>query len=381
MGFFDEVDSIVINNKEVQSIISSDGGVIYEKSNGYELTLTSDKSIIQTGESATLSATLTNNNVPMAGETIFFYDPNNPPISYSTDGSHDFTVNVGDAFKLYYTSQSTASNSYCAIRDITNSISIYVHKEGNISIIETNISRTTTFNSFSYLKLENGILSNGDGDTCDLSSYTLDFDLVRINNSGTVYVEDDLIGVGTTNQNGVATVTYTGKGVGDIDVQADWNNTVQSNTITIENCIYYDATEYSSTHNYNWTLPSDNFIVFFEVYPQSRSECFPQLSIGENSNKFAWVGQGYHNGQNSMVYKVNNTTEKSVSGNTVNSLNEYTLIKYIYVNGEHNLIANNETITLDMDMIPQTLFQCYNSNSKIRNVKVKPLLDLSLSSF
>lgn len=252
MGIFDDAKTVMIGNKEVQSIITSNGGVIYEKPSGYKLTLTADKSIIQTNELCTLSATLTNNNTPMAGETIFFYDSNNPPISYSTDGSHDFTVNVGDAFKLYYTSQSTASNSYCAIRDITNSISIYVHKEGNVSITETNISRTTTFNSFSYLKLENGILSNGDGDTCDLSSYTLDFDLVRINNSGTVYVEDDLIGVAITNVNGVATVGYTGKGTGDLNIKSiTANGIIQSEIFEVLDSLLYDPATTFDTNKWN----------------------------------------------------------------------------------------------------------------------------------
>lgn len=380
MGIFDDAKTVMIGNKEVQSIITSNGGVIYEKPSGYNLTLTADKSIIQTNELCTLSATLTNNNTPMAGETIFFYDSNNPPISYSTDGSHDFTVNVGDAFKLYYTSQSTASNSYCAIRDITNSISIYVHKEGNVSITETNISRTTTFNSFSYLKLENGILSNGDGDTCDLSSYTLDFDLVRINNSGTVYVEDDLIGVAITNVNGVATVGYTGKGTGDLNIKAYAPERIISSEIyLLEDCIIYDVTEYTAPQQFNNSMPlPSTFKIEYEAYYPSGT-CASFLIVGETSNGGGMlVGKVVSTYEGYMIIARKNSNgsgdANAVYGSTIPRNNW--ISQTITYDGTNFNFNNGDMNTTNLNTVQLTRinsFATYYTTGKIRNIKIKPL--------
>lgn len=52
---------------------------------------------------------------------------------------------------------------------------------------------------------------------------------------------------GITDANGIATVNYIGKGVGDITVQADWKSTIQSETVAIEDCIFYDVTEKSAS--------------------------------------------------------------------------------------------------------------------------------------
>lgn len=73
---FTNVKRVVIRNKEVQSIVTSTGGVLYEKApvSGYNLILATNKNSLSysNNESATLTATLTEDGVGVSGETVNF---------------------------------------------------------------------------------------------------------------------------------------------------------------------------------------------------------------------------------------------------------------------------------------------------------------------
>jgi len=72
---FTNATCVMIGDKEVQSIVTSDGGILYEKSStGCALRVSSNKSSIShsLNESATITATLTNDGVGVSGETISF---------------------------------------------------------------------------------------------------------------------------------------------------------------------------------------------------------------------------------------------------------------------------------------------------------------------
>lgn len=69
---FSNAESIYINNKEVASIVTADGGVLYEKNPGYDLLLTCDNPILSfnDGDACTLSGVLTFNGVVVPDEPI-----------------------------------------------------------------------------------------------------------------------------------------------------------------------------------------------------------------------------------------------------------------------------------------------------------------------
>lgn len=72
---FTDAKTVMIGNKEVQSIVTNNGGVLYEKPTGYLFTLATDKNFLSfsNNESATLTATLTENNRGVPDETVQFY--------------------------------------------------------------------------------------------------------------------------------------------------------------------------------------------------------------------------------------------------------------------------------------------------------------------
>ena len=77
MGIFDNATSVVIGNKEVQSIVRvSDGAVLYQKAASHSYALAFSSATYQTDSSGdvTVSVTLTDNGVPVSGETVSFSD-------------------------------------------------------------------------------------------------------------------------------------------------------------------------------------------------------------------------------------------------------------------------------------------------------------------
>lgn len=92
------------------------------------------------------------------------------------------------------------------------------------------------------------------GDTTILTATVLDVDGEPVPNVEVSFgsVGSDItnsLGSSITNSNGVATFTYNGTGAGDKSIQATIN-TITSNTITIEDCIYQDDQSTDKTGGY-----------------------------------------------------------------------------------------------------------------------------------
>ena len=122
MGIFDNAETVIINNKEVESIITSDGGVLYQKSSGEDsLLLTADKSIVQTGETATLTATaLDQYNQPRSGVTLTVYQDgiSKGTITTGSDGTANYlysSAGIGDT--TFCVSDGTIQSSTIVICD------------------------------------------------------------------------------------------------------------------------------------------------------------------------------------------------------------------------------------------------------------------------
>ena len=242
MGFFDDVTSLVINNKEVQSIIASDGGIIYEKSTGYELVLTSDKSIIQTGESAVLSATLTNNNVPMANQTIVFNG-----LEHTETLEANTEITVGDTYRFTSIPSSLSSSDRIYLNE-EQTIYITSDRMGNKELVingeapygQQYLDFFYVENGIIYYQRMNDILRHYDASSTNTNKIT--------STVSNVVIEEYAKAV--TDANGVASVTYVGEGMGDIDVRANWENTIQSQTLVVEDCFFYDDATIDKSSNY-----------------------------------------------------------------------------------------------------------------------------------
>lgn len=69
---FNNAESVYIDGKEVESIITADGGVLYEKNPSYDLTLSCTKDILSLhdNDSCILTGVLTLNGFPVSDETV-----------------------------------------------------------------------------------------------------------------------------------------------------------------------------------------------------------------------------------------------------------------------------------------------------------------------
>ena len=122
MGIFDNASSVVIGNKEVQSIVRvSDGAVLYQKAPSHSYALAFSSASYQTDSSGdvTVSVTLTDNGVAVSGETVSF-----------SDGSSVYTGitnNLGVAScNLNYHSNGSVTASYSNITATASIVSNYV---------------------------------------------------------------------------------------------------------------------------------------------------------------------------------------------------------------------------------------------------------------
>lgn len=99
--------------------------------------------------------------------------------------------------------------------------------------------------------------------------------------------------------NGVATKSYTATGVGDINVSAKYEETT-SNTVTIEDCIFYSTTETECTpsNNYitvadlsNLTLPNAFELTFdYKTNAEARCGLFNKTTFTGNPNYSVFIG-------------------------------------------------------------------------------------------
>ena len=69
---FNQAESVSINGKEVASIITADGGVLYQRNPGYDLALSCDKPILsfKDNDSCTITGVLTKDNLFIGSEEI-----------------------------------------------------------------------------------------------------------------------------------------------------------------------------------------------------------------------------------------------------------------------------------------------------------------------
>lgn len=368
MGFFDDVTSIVINNKEVQSIITSDGGVIYEKPSGWELVLTGDKSVMMTGETATLTATLTNNNVPQSGKSIIFCDANYTPFVHLYDGTYNLNRHLGNSFSIYYLPQ---GGTHISI-DSSN-LHIILTNSGLVRMSDDNHTWTNLFTTKTSLNLNNGVLFDDEGHSYDISSYDNDFTLTTIYGAGSVYLE--FYGVAITNVNGVATVGYTGKGTGDLNIQAYYLERIISSEIyLIEDCILFQSNPSPCT-NCNIALPNSAEISFKMSKPRiTGSYGGVHLEFVDNTSHTYFVGNWASAGENGFLIRNAGSSSNLVAllGTHIAANTEY-LLGVTYKDNAWTYFKDNEISSGTANYTPTKISVIHIQQGTMKDLKIKPL--------
>lgn len=227
---FTNATKVMINNKEVQSIkVTSNNGILYQTNFVYELDLATNKNILNANESATVTATLTSNGVGASNKKILFYNPAKPPVNNPGNGAFTENLSLGNAFKLKYIPYDTGTQ----IELKSNDVHLFYRANGDVSISFNESNRwTTIWNCKDYLKLKNGILSDSNGNTYDISNYDNNLILYRIYSKGFVY--PDIFDEVATDANGQAIMQYNGVGAGNITIKGICLEKDVSDTITIQ---------------------------------------------------------------------------------------------------------------------------------------------------
>ena len=206
-----------------------------------------------------------------------------------------------------------------------------------------------------------------------------------------------LIGTATTDANGVATITYTATGTGDVTIQAESGN-LSSETYKVQDIYFYRGQEYSLTKtsgnvlnqafdpNVALTLPS-NCEISFEIYStggvsNKEHRLFIQPNslyvVGTQPSKGLWV---QHQRYNVGGFGDRDSTTGVINSNFFGfSTNEYHTVKFVR-NGTtvtcyfDDAQEGSKTINFLDDYTDWNFyFHIWNNGTmKIKNIQIKEL--------
>ena len=206
-----------------------------------------------------------------------------------------------------------------------------------------------------------------------------------------------LIGTATTDANGVATITYTATGAGDVTIQAESGN-LSSETHKVQDIYFYRGQEYSLTKssgnvlnqafdpNIALTLPS-NCEISFEIYStggtsSNEHRFFIQPNslyvVGTQPSKGLWV---QHQRYNIGGFGYRDSTTGVINSNFSGfSTNEYHTVKFVR-NGTSvtcyfdDAQKGSKTINFLDDYTDWNFyFHIWNNGTmKIKNIQIKEL--------
>ena len=192
--------------------------------------VTSEPTIIQTGETAEVYATgYDNGHVPVStGHTIHFFEKIEPTINLSASKS---IIQTNDTTELY-----------AKVKDEDGSLAqnVQVH-----FYHQTEAPVPTTLS----VVADNPVLSYSDGDSAVLSATVRDQDSLPMSNQSVVFkVGDTVLDTVMTDGNGKAEYEYTSQGFGDVTFTVECMNLQE--TYEVEDCLLYqDMTKIKSS----WT--------------------------------------------------------------------------------------------------------------------------------
>lgn len=264
-------------------------------------------------------------------------------------------IEVTDDTSVSFVSIKT-STAECKYLDFANLI-IYNYEtyeppahDYSLSLTGTSIIESGDSDTITATLLDNGVAVAGE---------TLSY---QIKHGSTVLDS----GTDTTDANGEIEITYTGTGVGDIDVIVSFGMVLQE-TYEIEDCYKYDTTAHNTNATLNYSLPSEFELQFtiYSVSTVSGNTCYLRFN---NSNTI-FIGKA--TSSNRKVYF--NDGSDHYLGSTIPESTDYTLT-LTYEDGVATLTDGVNTLPLSI----ASLTSIYNVNigrqdNYIKNIKIKAL--------
>lgn len=230
---------------------------------------------------------------------------------------------------------------------------------------DTQIPSTITITS------DKTVLSYSDSDKATLTITVLDEDDNPVQSQNVVIKNGStVLDTVQTGNEGIVEYEYSAQGLGDVTLTIECGEV--SETFTIEDCVAYDTTEYTSSQNKDIALPS-NFEISVELMATTSYGAFPQIFIGDGQgDEYVSFGQMNLQKQGINFHTPTSGYQPLVQYNQ--TPNEwYTVIltkqgdNYQFKWSNETLSHTNSTISTDK------LYLIRLVNGKCRKIKIKPL--------
>jgi hypothetical protein len=171
---------------------------------------------------------------------------------------------------------------------------------------------------------------------------------------------------GTTNSQGVASVSYSSKGMGDLYIHCEaLQGSLVSEIYSIEDCLLYRASM-TSTSSLNVTLPQ-HFTISANVTRTSGSNsyCYYLLTSYD---------AGVLREKGSLSVRIKDSGPFADNNTSIIPLDTVTPMVYEYNNGSHSLTANNTTVSGTETTYPIGSFTgMYIAKYTVTDLKIKVL--------
>ena len=240
---------------------------------------------------------------------------------------------------------------------------------------EVSFNVRTDYGIYSLNLTGTPVISSGDTDTITatllrnnspVSDVVLDYEIKHGSTT---------ISTGTTSAtdaNGQATISYTGTGIGDVDIIVSMAGMSLQETYKIEDCFKVFSSTYTSQTNLNYTLPSTPFEVAFTL---TRQTGVGYVRIGTNVNNCILIGQLGGDGTSGIGRMNNGSYSNLKTATTTPTINVPIDIKCRFDGSTYEYTIGDETITnadVGQALTTLVLVYCTNNNS-IKNLRVKAL--------
>ena len=173
-----------------------------------------------------------------------------------------------------------------------------------------------------------------------------------------------------TGSDGTVTYEYTSQGAGDVTLTVECGEV--SETITIEDCMFY-VEDPSQCTNCNISLPSSAYISYEEKLGDD-TVGYSGLELTDGSHRYL-VGGYTSMGKNGIIIRNEGSYDSlaSVTASRIRIRDGWALLETTYDNGDWTYTSNGEYLSLQADYTPTTLYKIVIDRAYMRNIKIKPL--------
>ena len=316
--------------------------------------------IIQTGETSYLIGKVTGlssegNVFGVPGQTVSVYENWTPGLRVSAP-----IVQSGDTVDIKAQLIDTVDGSL--VRESGHVVNVY--SVTDVPLVPTRLEFSVSKSILSYV---DGNFAQMVVDVYDQFGNVLPGETIEFKVNGVVVDTQE-------SKSYPSTHNYMSEGVGDVVLSVECGNLSES--ITIEDCLYYSTTEYkedSSGIGLDIALPS-TFRLEYDIKPTSRSTSgfgsTSYLRVGTDSSNGLWIGQLTSAGRHGLMPKPSGTTQYCTSDTVLNTDNHITVV---FDGTTATYTCNNESVSLSASNLTKINEVMPTANNGLKNIKVKPL--------